>query len=135
MAIQFAVSTRNAGLDAYETDIGVSARLKLRTGAAPADCATADSGTVVADMTLPSDWLAAASAGSKSKLGTWQDASADNAGTIAHYRIYESTGTTCKVQGTVTITGSGGDLTVDNPVVNAGQNITITAYSWTAGNA
>lgn len=135
MAIQFAVSTRNAGLDAYEVDIGVSARLKLRTGAAPADCATADSGTVVADMTLPSDWLTAASAGSKAKSGTWQDTSADNAGTIAHYRIYDSTGTTCKVQGTVTITGGGGDLTVDNPVVQAGQSITITTYSWTAANA
>ena len=135
MAIQFAVSTRNAGLDAYETEIGVSARLKLRTGAAPADCATADSGTVVADLTLPSDWLAAASGGAKSKAGTWTDASADNAGTIAHYRIYESTGTTCKVQGTVTLTGGGGDMTVDNTVVQAAQSITITAYSWTAANA
>lgn len=135
MAIQFAVSTRNAGLDAYEADIGVSARLKLRTGAAPADCATADSGTVVADLTLPSDWMSAASAGSKAKLGTWQDTSADAAGTIAHYRIYDSTGVTCKVQGTVTITGGGGDLTVDNPAVQAGQTITITSYSWTAANA
>jgi hypothetical protein len=44
MAIQLAVSTRNARLDAIESDAGVSAILKIRTGAAPADCAAADSG-------------------------------------------------------------------------------------------
>lgn len=135
MTLQLAVSTRNSGLDAWEVDVGVSARLKLRTGAPPADCATADSGTVVGDMTLPSDWMAAASGGSKAKLGTWQDTSADNAGTIAHFRIYESTGTTCKMQGTATVTGGGGDMTVDNPVVLAGQQITVTSFSITAGNA
>jgi len=135
MAIQLAVSTRNAGLDAYETEIGTAARLKFRTGTVPADCATADSGTVIADLTLPSDWLAAASGGVKSKSGTWQDLAADASGTIGHYRIYESTGTTCKLQGTVTLTAGGGDMTVDAVVVTAGQQIVITAYSWTAGNA
>lgn len=135
MATQLAVSTRNAGLDAYETEIGTAARLQLRSGSPPADCATANSGTLIADMTLPSDWLAAASGGSKSKSGTWQDTSADNTGTIGYYRIYESTATTCKIQGTVTLTGGGGDMTVDNTSVVAGQQITITAYTWTAGNA
>jgi hypothetical protein len=73
MAIQLAVSTRNARLDAIETDLGTSPILEIRTGAQPADCATADSGTVLASMTLPSDWALAASGGSKSKSGTWSD--------------------------------------------------------------
>ncbi len=135
MAIQLAVSTRNAGLDSFETDIGVSARLQLRTGAQPADCATANSGTLIADITLPSDWMANASAGVKSKSGTWSTSSASNTGTVAHYRIYESTATTCKMQGTVTLTGGGGDMTIDNTAVVAGQTITVTAFSWTAANA
>lgn len=135
MTLQLAVSTRNAGIDAWETDVGISPHLKLRTGAPPSDCATADSGTVVADMTLPSDWMTGGSGGSKTKLGTWQDTSADNAGTIAHFRIYESTGVTCKMQGTVTVSGGGGDMTIDNPVVLAGQQITVTSFSITAGNA
>ena len=75
MAVQLSVSVRNARLDAIESTIGTDAVLKIRTGAAPADVATADSGTVLASLTLPSDWLAAASSGSKAKSGTWQDTS------------------------------------------------------------
>lgn len=135
MALQYSVAVRNAKLDAVETAIGASAVLKLRTGAQPADCAAADSGTVVATLTLPSDWMAAASSGSKAKAGTWEDTSADNAGTVAHFRIYASDGTTCHAQGTVTNTGGGGDMTLDNVAVNAGQTITITGFTLTAGNA
>lgn len=135
MAIQLSAAVRNAMLDAVETTIGADAVLKIRTGAAPADVATADSGTVLATLTLPSDWMAAASGGSKAKSGTWQDASADASGTAAHYRIYASDGTTAHLQGTVTATGGGGDLTVDNTSFNAAQSFTITSYSWTAGNA
>lgn len=129
MAIQMSTDVRNARLDAIETTIGASAILKLRTGAAPADCATADSGTVCATMTLPADWMAAASAGAKAKSGTWEDLSADAGGTIAHFRIYDSGGATCKIQGTVTITGGGGDMTLNNNVVTATQQITITTFT------
>lgn len=135
MALQYSVAVRNAKLDAVESTIGASAVLKLRTGAQPADCAAADSGTVVATLTLPSDWMAAASSGSKAKAGTWEDTSADNAGTVAHFRLYASDGTTCHAQGTVTNTGGGGDMTLDNVAVNAGQAITITGFTLTAGNA
>ena len=135
MALQLSTAVRNALLDAIETAIGTSAVLKIRSGAPPASVATADSGTVLATLTLPSDWMAAASAGSKAKSGTWEDSSANAAGTAAHYRIYASDGTTCHLQGTVTATGGGGDLTVDNTSFAAGQSFTITSYSWTAPNA
>lgn len=135
MALQYSVAVRNAKLDAVESTIGTGAILKLRTGSAPANCATADSGTVVASLTLPSDWMAAASSGSKAKSGTWQDTSADNSGTIAHWRLYASDGTTCGAQGTATITSGGGDMELDAVVVTAGQTITITGFTLTAGNA
>lgn len=135
MAIQLSVAVRNARLDAVESTIGTTAVLKIRTGAAPASCATADSGTVLATATLPSDWLAAASSGSKAKSGTWEDTSADASGTAAHYRIYASDGTTCHMQGTVTATGGGGDMTVDNVVFAATQVFTVTSFSLTDGNA
>lgn len=135
MAIQFSVAVRGAMLDAIESTISTSAILKLRTGAPPATCATADSGTIVATMSLPSDWMAAASAGAKAKSGTWEDLTADNAGTVAHFRIYDTAGTTCGMQGTVTITGGGGDMTLDNDVVAAAQKVTITSFSLTAANA
>jgi hypothetical protein len=135
MTLQYSTAVRNAKLDAVETTIGVSAVLKIRTGAAPANCAAADSGTVVATANLPSDWMAAASAGSKAMSGTWQDTSADNTGTAAHFRIYDSTGTTCHMQGTVTAGGGGGDMTVDNTSFAAGQQFTVTGFTLTAGNA
>ena len=135
MAVQLSTTVRNARLDAIETAIGASAVLKIRTGAAPANCGTADSGTVLATLSLPSDWMAAASSGSKAKSGTWEDASADNAGTAAHFRVYASDGTTCHLQGTVTATGGGGDMTLDNVSIGAGQAVTITGFTLTDGNA
>lgn len=135
MTLQYSVTVRNAKLDAVETAIGTSAVLKIRTGAAPANCGTADSGTVLATCSLPSDWMAAASSGTKAKSGTWEDTSADNTGTAAHFRIYASDGTTCHAQGTVTATGGGGDLTVDNVSFASAQAFTITSFVLTAGNA
>lgn len=135
MTLQYSTTVRNAKLDAVESTIGTAPILKIRTGSAPADCATADSGTVLATITLPSDWMAAASAGSKAKSGTWQDTSADASGTAAHFRIYDSGGTTCHMQGTVTATGGGGDMTVDSTSFTAGQTFTVSTFTLTAGNA
>jgi hypothetical protein len=135
MAVQLSTSVRNAMLDAIETTISTSAVLKIRTGAAPADCATADSGTVLATLSLPSDYLAAASSGSKAKSGTWSDASADATGTAAHWRLYASDGTTCHAQGTVTATGGGGDMTVDSTSFTSGQSFTVNTFTLSAANA
>jgi len=135
MAIQLSTAARNGRLDAIETAVGTSAVLRIRTGAAPADCATADSGTVLAEMTLPSDWMAAASSGSKAKSGTWQDASANASGTAAHFRIYDSGGTTCHIQGTISGTGGGGDMELDNTSISSGQSVTITTFTLTDANA
>lgn len=132
MAIQFSTTVANAMLDQIESTVGTTAVLKIKTGSAPANVAAADSGTVLATLTLPSDWMAAASSGSKAKSGTWQDTSADAAGTAAHYRLYASDGTTCHQQGTVTVSGGGGDLTLDDVTIEAGQTVTITSWTWTA---
>lgn len=135
MAVQLSTSVRNARLDAIETNIGASAILKIRTGAQPADCATADSGTVLATLNLPADWMAAASSGSKAKSGTWEDTSADGTGTAAHFRIYDSGGSTCHIQGSVTLTAGGGDMTLDNTSISTGQQVTITSFSLTDANS
>jgi hypothetical protein len=135
MAIKFSVAVRNAELDALETAIGVSAVLKIRSGAVPTNIADADAGTVLATIALPSDWMSAASAGAKAKLGTWQDTSADAAGTAGHFRIYASDGTTQHMQGTITVTSGGGDMELDNTSINTGQTVTVTTFTLTAGNA
>lgn len=132
MALQYSVAVRNAQLDAFETTVGTSAVMKLFTGSAPANCATADSGTVLATLSLPSDWMANASSGSKAKSGTWQDSSADNSGSFGYGRIYASDGTTCGAQFTA---GTSGDLVTDSASVTAGQSFTVNTFTISAGNA
>jgi hypothetical protein len=134
MTVQLSTAVRNAMLDAIETTISTSAVMKIRTGAQPANVAAADSGTVLATLSLPSDWMAAAASGAKAKAGTWEDTSADATGTAAHFRIYASDGTTAHIQGSVTATGGGGDLTVDNTSFAAAQAFTVTGFTLTAGN-
>jgi len=135
MAIKMSASVRNAMLDAIETAIGTTAVLKIRTGSLPTNIADADSGTVLATLTLDSDWMAAASSGSKAKAGTWSDTSADNTGTAGHFRLYASDGTTQHIQGTITATSGGGDMELDNTSIASGQSVTITGFTLTDGNA
>lgn len=136
MALQYSVAVRNAQLDALETVIGPGAVLKLYdlTAGAPADVAAAITGTVLASLTLPSDWLANAANGSKAKSGTWSGTGAD-AGNADFFRLFASDGTTCHAQGTVTATGGGGDLTLDNINIAVGQAVAISTFTISAGNA
>lgn len=135
MPIQLSTPVRNARLDAIEATIGLSPIMRIRTGAQPANCAASRSGTVLATINLPSDWMQAASGGSKALSGTWSDSSADAAGTAGHFEIVDSTGTTCHLQGSVSATGGGGDMQVDNVVFAAGQQFTVTAFALTDANA
>lgn len=135
MAVQFSVAVRNARLDAVETAVGTSAVLRIRSGAVPAAVATADAGTVLATLNLPSDWMADASGGSKALAGTWEDTSADATGTAGHFRVYASDGTTAHIQGTVTATAGGGDMTLDSTSITSGQTVTVTSFTVTDGNA
>jgi hypothetical protein len=133
MTIQLSTSVRNALLDAIEVAVGTAAVLKIFTGSAPANPAAADSGTVLATLSLPSDWMSASSSGVKSKNGTWQDSSADNSGTAGHFRLYASDGTTCHLQGSVGT--SSADMILDSVAFTSGQSFTVTAFQLTAPNA
>lgn len=134
MALQMGVAMRNARADAIESTIGTSARLNIYTGAAPANCAAADTGTLLATLILPSDWMAAASAGVKALLGSWAGTGAA-AGSAGYFRVKDSTNTTTGLQGTITATGGGGDLQLDNIVIAVSQAISITSFSITEANA
>ena len=134
MAIQYSDTVNNAQLDNKESTIGTAPVLRLFTGAMPAHCATADSGTKLSEDALPSDWLSNAASHVKSKAGTWT-LNGLAAGTAGYFRIYDSSITTCHMQGTVTATGGGGDMTLDNAVIANAQVITVNTFSITAGNS
>ena len=129
MTLQYGTTLRNNKLDSIETTVGTAPVLQIRSGTPPANCAAADTGTLLASMTLPSDWMAAASGGSKAKSGTWQDTSADATGTAGHWRLKDSGGTVTHAQGTITATGGGGDMTLDSTSITAAQSVTVNTFT------
>jgi hypothetical protein len=98
--MQFSDAVRNAMLDSFETTTGAAPILRIHSGAMPANCAAARTGTKLVEMTLPSDWMGNASGGTKSKSGTWAG-SGTNAGYVGYYSIMDPAGTTCHAQGLV----------------------------------
>ena len=100
MAKQYSTTLRNAWLDTYESTIGTSPKLRVYTGAIPATCATAASGTLLAELTLPSDWMGAPSSGTSALAGSWTGTVVAD-GTAGYYRILSS-GLTVHEQGSVT---------------------------------
>lgn len=140
MTIQYSTTLRNNQLDQIESTTGASAKLQLWNsgGSLPADCAAAATGTKLVEMALPADWMAAAAAGVKAKSGTWSGVGLAGAGTgtaADYFRIVDSAGTTCHMQGTVTVAGVGGDMTLDNPNIAQNQSVTVNTFQVTAGNA
>ena len=132
MAIQLSTAVRNGRLNAIETAVGSSALLEIYTGAQPANCATAASGTLLATISLPATWMAAASGGSEGLSGTWAG-TVSAAGTAGYFRIYDSGGTTCHMQGTVGT--SGADLNLSSVALTVSQPVSITSFTLTDANA
>lgn len=133
MTLQFDAATRNAELDAIEAHIGTEPVLRLYSGDPPANTAAAATGTLLGTGTLPSDWMGAAAAGSKALAGTWT-ITIGTAGDAGHFRLLESTETTVKMQGTVTATGGGGDMTIDDISVEVSQEVTVSTFTLASGN-
>jgi hypothetical protein len=134
MAVQYSETVRNAVLDAWETAMGTEVKVQIRTGAQPANCAAANSGTLLVEYTLASDWAAAASGGSKTLNSLPISGTAEATGTAAHYRIQNNAGTVCHEQGTITVTGGGGDMTIDNTSISDTQAVNITGYTKSTAN-
>lgn len=135
MAFQLSTDVRNGTLQAIETTVGTSPVLTVHSGTIPTDCATANTGTVLATMVLPTDWFNNPVNGQITLSGTWQDLSADASGTASYFRMHQSDGAVCHMQGTITATGAGGDMQLDNTNIATGQQINITAFTITAGGA
>lgn len=139
MAIQYSTVLRTDQVAAIQTRVataGGTALLKLFSGTVTANAAAADPSGVLGTISLPTTFLTSAS-GATTLAGTWTVASASGAGlpgNAASWRIYDSAGT-CHLQGTLTVTGGGGDLTLNNVSIAAGQTVTITACTITAANA
>jgi len=127
---RISLGIRNGMLDAIETAVGTAPNLDLRTGAPPTNLTDSASGTRLAYDALPSDWLAAASSGSKAKAGTWT-LTGDADGDIGHFVLVNTAGSTNHIDGTVTATGGGGDMEVNNVSITTGQTLTVDTFTIT----
>lgn len=118
-------------LDAIEATIGTSALLRMYSGSVPANVAATESGTKLVEYALASDWFANAASGAKTLNGlTLTTTAVAGAPTNAtHFRIYDSAGTTCHVQGTITATGGGGDMTLGNIAITSGGTVNVTGFT------
>jgi hypothetical protein len=132
MALQYSAATYLARLNQIDTITGVSPLLRIFSGTAPANCAAADTGTLLATIALPATWMNAASGTTKTKLGTWTGTASGGAGaTPTHFRIWNSGATVCHLQGTCGI--GAGDLSVDG-TITSGQTVTVNTFTLTAAN-
>lgn len=129
MAIRLATATRNALANAFVTqaDSGTgAATVKIYTGTQPASANDAIGGaTLLVTFTLSDPSFGAASAGAVTLAGTPKSASAVATGTAGWFRLETSTPGTV-IDGSVTATGGGGDMTVDNTSITSGQTVNLT---------
>ena len=136
MIVQFSPAVRNARADAVEAEIGASPTIKIfgDDGSMPANTAGADSGTILATVPLPADWMDDSVAGVIAKLGTWQDAAADASGTALYWRLYRSGGA-CDAQGDISNQAGSGSMKLTDTALTSGLPFTVVSFGWTEGNA
>lgn len=129
MSVQFTSSLADTILTTLKTEIEIDpVVLRVRTGAPPASCSDADTGTLLAAVNLTSPIFNAPSSGSMTFTGTWEDLAADDTGTAGHWRLF--TDGTCYAQGTCSASGGGGDLILSTTTFTAGQPFSITTWTW-----
>lgn len=132
MALQFSVALQNARANDITTQVGNAGFLEIFTGAAPANCGTATSGTKLCSLPLGSPFAAGASAGVLTPtLPTTENALAT--GTAGYWRIFKTDDTTCVLQGSVGT--SGADLNLNTLAIVSGGPVVITSFTITEGGA
>lgn len=134
MAIQYSTTHRNANMAELTTELATTAFLLLYTGAQPATCATAASGTLLVSLPCSNPYASAPSSGVLT-AGTITPTNAAAAGTAGYWRLCTSSaGTTVVAQGSVGV--SGADINFASGVVfTLGETITISSLTITATGA
>src|SRR4051794_12183696 len=133
MATKITQAAAKAACDAVVDllDVGGAGYIEIRTGSQPATANTAASGTLLATLPLSATAFGNATTASPSvatAASITSDTNADATGTAGYFRAY-SGGGTAVIDGSVTATGGGGDMTLDSVSIVAGGTVAVT--SWT----
>ena len=131
MAIQYSLGHRTNAMSTLNTDIGASAVIKVFTGSAPANCGTADSGTLLVTFAGNAGGFGAA-ASQVLTASAVASATASGTGTAGYFRIYPNAATTTNavVQGTCGL--SAADMILTNTNIASGQTCNFTSLTVTA---
>jgi hypothetical protein len=129
--MKLSTELRNQMLAQYESFLGPSPVIEIRTGTAPATCEDTATGTNLVSITLPTDWFTTPITGTVSKQGTWS-ATSQAQGTAGHYRFRSNSGIVHE-QGTITTAGGGGDLEIDSINIALSQIVQIVTWTRTQG--
>jgi hypothetical protein len=115
---------RNNMLDEITTWAGTSAVLKIYSGTQPAGGGTET--TILAQLTCnASQFATAAAAGVLTLSSITQDSAANNSGVATWFRIETSIGTFV-MDGDVSVTGGGGDLTLNDTSIVQNGTVSLT---------
>lgn len=134
MAVRLPTASRNAAADSIvdRLDAGSGAgTVEIRTGAQPASANDAASGTLLATFTLADPAFGAAASGTATAdVDPVPSATGVAAGTAGWFRAKDSDGNTV-LDGSVTATGGGGDLTMSTTTVSVGLTVNLTGFTVT----
>lgn len=134
MTISIRTTTRNGMLDKITTDIGNAALVRIYDGTPPASAnASLSANTLLAELTGASPFASGAASGVLTASAITQDSSANASGTASFFRVYDSAGTNCMMQGTVAT--SAADLNLNTVTIVSGGPVAVTSFVLTAGNA
>ena len=110
-------------------DVGGAGTLAIRSGAPPTNPGDANSGTLLATLTLSATAFGAADAsGIATAAAITSDSSADASADAGHFRFF-SGGGTCIFQGTAGNAADTPDLTFDNKSIVSGGTVACTAFT------
>ena len=133
MALGFATTLRTARASQIVAAIDAGAgagKLRLYNGTRPATGGAVT--TLLAELTF-SDPCGTVTSGVLTFSGIASDASADNTGTATWFRIVDYTGAFV-LDGTITVTGGGGDITMTSTSIQAGVTVDGTSLVFTEDN-
>ena len=130
MTTGYNVTLRNAQLDAITTAVGNAATLKIYDGTRPATGGAAT--TLLGTFTCGTPFAPAAASG---VLSPNLPASTTGvaASTATWFRLSTSSGTQ-DIDGSVTATGGGGDMTLNTTTISIGLTLNVTSWTITRGN-
>lgn len=136
MALQYSTTHRTNAMSDIATQVGASGVMKIFSGSAPANCGTADTGTLLATLACNGTAFGAAASGVLTANSiTNTTPSANVSGTAGYFRIYPSSPTTTNAVLQGTVGTSGADLNLSSTSIAPGITVTISSMTITAFGA